>query len=150
MKKIIILHIFIVLLSLGLVSQTFAATVAEASTGHDTFTVGKYDLSNMTDEEREWFATFLNGNLFADGWEQISIDIISNTKPHEREHQQVKLYELGFKIGSEWCKGNDSRRIDTSMLRKWGKELKLTAEKTPHLLSEVLHQINEEVEKLIN
>lgn len=150
MKKLILLHISLLLLVLGAVPQAFAATVAEASIGNAVSTVGKYDISDMTKEEQEWFITFLEGNFFADGWEQISSDILLSTMEQERNLMQTKLHELGFKIGSEWCKDNDTRKIHTSMLKKWGRELRYTASETPHLLTEVIHRINEEVDELIN
>ena len=150
MNRYIYLSIFLLFLTCGMGSQSFAATIAEASIGNERATVGKYDLSGMTEEERKWFTTFLNGNFFADGWEEISVEILENTTVHEREQQQAHLHKLGFKIGSEWSKPNDIRKISTDDLRHWGKQLKDTAENSPHLLSEVLHRINSEVDNLIN
>ncbi|GAB4343739.1 MAG: hypothetical protein Kow0089_19710 [Desulfobulbaceae bacterium] len=127
-----------------------AATEAEASTGGETATVGKYDLSGMTEEEREWFVTFLNGNFFADGWESIASEILENTPAEQRNQVRVRLDELGYKIGREWCRGNDTRKIDTSLLRQWGSELQNTAEDRPHLLAEVLNRIDREVDQLLD
>ena len=150
MKKLIFIYSFLFLLVSGAAQNVFAATEAEAAVVHEKISVGTYDLSGMSEDEREWFITFLKGNFFADGWEQIASDILTNTHADEREDQRVRLEELGFKIGSEWCKGNDSRKIHTSMLRKWGHELKTCAAESPHLLPEVLQQIDSEVEELLN
>ena len=150
MNKVIFFYIFLVALSLGTAAQTSAATVAEASIGNTTPTIGKYDLSGMTAEEVKWFNAFLKGNFFADGWEDISTEILEKVGVHEREQHQVRLHELGFKIGSEWCKDNDSRKIDNDFLRKWGKELKEAADEAPHLLTEVILRLDSELNQLLN
>ena len=59
------------------------------------------------------------------------------------------LNQLGYKIGREWCKPNGSRKIDNSLLKKWGRELKDAADDAPHLLSEVLERIDSEVDALL-
>ncbi len=150
MKKLLCIHLFFAVLVLVTTPQVYSATVAEASVGHGKAAVGKYDVSSMTEEEKEWFITFLKGNFFADGWEEISSNILLNTVDHERESQQLRLAELGYKIGREWCRGNDIRKINTYMLKKWGRELKNTAADEPHLLGEVLQRIDSEVDELLN
>ena len=146
------LNIFFILILVVFLAapQIYAATVAEASTGHERPSVGKYDLSGLTEDEREWFFTFLNGNFFADGWKEISAEILMNTVAHEREQQQIRLYELGYKIGREWCKRNETRKIHTAMLRKWGSVLKETADDAPHLLGQVIQRIDREVSELLD
>lgn len=138
------------LLIFSSVPQVHAASVAEASTGHERLSVGKYDLSGMTADEREWFLTFLNGNFFADGWKDISAEILMNTQAHERDQQRSRLDELGYRIGREWCKGNDARKIHTSMLRKWGSELREAADDAPHRLDELIERIDREVRELLD
>ena len=150
MKSLFFTYFFLFLLVFGSVSQSSAATEAEASTGESRTTVGTYDISNMSDNEREWFFTFLKGNFFSDGWELISSEILMNTLADEREEQKVRLDDLGYKIGREWCKGNESRKIHTSMLRKWGRELKKSAAVAPELLAETIQRIDQEVNELIN
>ena len=149
MKLLFQYFLFLIGLSLLAVPQTYAATTAEASVG-ESATVQKYDLSTMSEDEKEWFTAFLEGNFLIDGWKEISSDILSNIKPHEREEQKVRLHELGFKIGSEQSKGNEVRKIDNDKLRKWGKVLKNTAEDAPHLLTEVIQRIDTEVNNLLN
>lgn len=144
-----ILFIFFLLI-FAAAPQSIAATTAEAAIGGEKKTDGIYDISGMSEDEREWFFTFLKGNLLADGWERISSDILMSTRDQEREEQQERLDELGYKIGREWCKGNDIRRIHTAMLRKWGRELQDTADEAPHLLTEVLQRIDTEINELLN
>ncbi len=150
MKNFCNILFLLIFLGFGITQQVKAATLAEASTGNASPSVGKYDISDMTEDEQEWFLTFLKGNFFADGWEQISTDIVGSTLAEEREQQQMRLDELGYKIGREWCKGNEARKIHTPMLKEWGRQLKDTAKDAPHLLTEVIQNIHNEVDQLIN
>lgn len=125
------------------------AGVAEASTGPDIIYTHQYDLSGLTPEEKEWFNTFLEGTFFADGWQEISHNILLKIDADEREAQRAVLNRLGYKIGLEWCKDNDERRINTPMLKKWGDQLQTTAEEEPRLLVEVLKDIDGEVDSLL-
>lgn len=150
MKSHFFTYFLLFLLILGSVAQSSAATEAEASIGESRSTFGMYDVSDMSDDERDWFFTFLKGTFFCDGWELISSEILMNTLADEREQQQRRLDNLGYKIGREWSKGNDKRKIHTTMLRKWGSELKDTAEESPYLLTEVLERIDQEVDELLD
>ena len=150
MKSSLFIYFLFLLLVFGSVAQSSAATEAEASVGESKSIVGTYDISNMSDYERGWFFTFLKGNFFSDGWELISSEILINTLADEREEQQVRLANLGYKIGREWCKGNENRKIHTFMLRKWGRDLKNSAAKKPELLTETIQSIDQEVDELLN
>lgn len=131
-------------------STQVSAGVAEASVGAEPTYAQTFDLSGMTVEEKEWFVTFLEGTFYADGWQEISSDILVKISSEERERRKIILNELGYKIGSEWCKGNTSRKIDTAMLKKWGGLLKSTAAEEPHLLAQVIEDIDGEVNSLID
>lgn len=126
------------------------AGVAEASTRPDIIYTHQYDLSNLTPDEKKWFNTFLEGTFFADGWQEISHNILLKIDAEEREAQRAVLNRLGYKIGLEWCRDNDERRINTPMLRKWGDQLQTTAEEEPRLLVEILKDINGEVDSLLH
>ena len=150
MKSLFFTYIILVVLVFVSVATSNAATEAAASIGESNTTIGNYDISNMSVDERDWFFTFLKGNFFSDGWELISSEILMNTLANEREEQKVRLDDLGYKIGREWCKGNEDRKIHTSMLRKWGRELKKSAADAPGLLTETIQRIDQEVTELIN
>ena len=141
---------FLLQLLLVIPSTQVSAGVAEASVGAEPTYAQTYDLSDMTVEEKEWFVTFLEGTFYADGWQQISSDILVKVSPEDRERRRTVLDELGYKIGSEWCKVNSTRKIDTSMLKKWGSLLKSTATEEPHLLAQVIENIDGEVNSLID
>ena len=148
MKYLVISFIIQILVVLPC-SKVYAG-VAEASTGVKSTYNQRYDLSGLTADEKEWFLTFIEGTFYADGWEEISDDILVKLSPEEREAMKANLNQLGNKIGREWCKENGSRKIDTSMLKQWGKVLKSTAHEEPHLLAEVLENIDGEVSSLID
>lgn len=131
------------------VSKSYAG-VAEASTGKPLDYLQNYDLSGLSTQEREWFVTFIEGTFFADGWQEIADDILVKLSDDERQHKQQKLNELGNKIGREWCKDNEIRKIDTAMLKKWGYLLKSTAQDDPHLLVKVIEHLDGEVNSLID
>jgi hypothetical protein len=126
------------------------AGVAEASTGAHRSASAPYDLSGLSDNELNWFVTFLEGNLVADGWQEITADIIRQVPEDERETSSRLLYELGNKIGREWCRDNGVRRIDTALLRKWGKILMATARQEPRQITQLIMNIRDEVESLLD
>lgn len=150
MKSQFVTYFLLISLVLGAAPQAGAATVAEAATGNEKVAIGQYDVSGMSPEEREWFVTFLKGNLFCDGWERIAANILMNTAAPERELQRVRLDRLGYKIGREWSRRNNDRKIDISMLRKWGMELKDTAKNNSYRLTETVLRIDKEVDELLN
>lgn len=104
----------------------------------------------LSERERAWLETFYKGNMLADGWERITEEILSKT-PREMLEEQKKVLEiLGEKIGREWCRDNQVRRIDTRMLRQWGEKLKQAAEKDPRRLVEVIRKIDQKVDEILN
>lgn len=144
-----LIFIFILQLLITVHGTDVNARVAEASTGNTFNQTHKYDLSDMSPEEIEWFNVFVDGTFFADGWQEISKDILVKIDDAERDDQRTVLNQLGYKIGREWCRDNDVRKISTSMLKKWGDLLRETAREEPHLLTEVLRDIDGEVESLL-
>ncbi|PIE57849.1 MAG: hypothetical protein CSA33_06150 [Desulfobulbus propionicus] len=111
----------------------------------------KYSIPlSLNDEERKWFIRFQEGNMLFDGWQDITKGILAKTPGPEQSAQAQLLQELGYKIGLEWCKDNEQRKVDTSMLKEWGKQLKSTAKTNPEKLNVLLTAINSEVEALLN
>lgn len=78
----------------------------------------------MTSEEQKWYNKFQKGGLFFDGWQDISQDVVSKVPEEEKLKTKVTMQVLGDKIGSEWCKKNDIRKISTDMLKEWGSQLR--------------------------
>ena len=140
---------FFILVSLFFSGQVRAETTEEipaVSTPSDyTLT-----LSSLSKEEREWFKTFQEGTFLIDGWQTITEELLANTPASLREHQRKRLEQLGLKIGMEWSKDNDIRRVDTKMLQQWGQALKKAAKKNPEQLPEIIVSIDQEISNILN
>jgi cation transport regulator ChaB len=81
-------------------------------------------LQDLSAEEREWYHKFQKGLLLFDGWEEISKEILASLPQHKQDTAEKLLQTMGQRIGIEWAKDNDTRRIDTEKLRFWGELLK--------------------------
>ena len=66
--------------------------------------------------------------------------------PSQQKEQQEALYELGDKIGREWAKNNEVRKINTNMLKKWGKILEDAATNQPEKLAIAIADVNSQVD----
>ena len=104
----------------------------------------------LSDEEKQWFKTFYEGNMLADGWHEITAYLLSRTPEEERSAQRLALDNLGRKIVLEWVRPNDVRKVDTDMLRTWGSELKKTAKQDPQQLARTIAAIDQEVEAVLD
>ena len=105
---------------------------------------------HLSDEEKQWFKTFYEGNMLADGWHEITAYLLSRTPEEERSAQRLALDNLGRKIVLEWVRPNDVRKVDTDMLRTWGSELKKTAKQDPQQLARTIAAIDQEVEAVLD
>ncbi len=124
-----------------------AVASIHSSRSHDEHPAREQEL---TERERAWLETFYKGNMLADGWERVTEEILSKT-PREMQEEQKKVLEvLGEKIGREWCRDNQVRRIDTRMLRQWGEKLKQAAEEDPRKLAETIRKIDQKVNEILN
>jgi hypothetical protein len=109
------------------------------------------DPRKLSPEEKEWYATFQEGNFYVQGWKEITAEILEKI-PHKRLkgklHQSLK--SLGTKIGCEWSKSNDIRKIDNDMLEQWGGILKKAAKETPNRLPQVITDLGRKVAAVTN
>ncbi len=104
----------------------------------------------LSKEEQEWFATFQEGTFYVQGWREITAKILDKIKPeNEKKTLRHSLNLLGIRIGCEWSKNNDVRKIDTDMLEQWGAELQKTAEKKPDELPVLIADIQKQVFELV-
>ncbi len=104
----------------------------------------------LSAEEQKWFTRFQQGTVLVQGWQQITEDILAKTPADYREEQRKSLEILGYRIGYEWSKNNEVRKINNAMLRKWGRLLKKTARKDPYQIKEVIDEIDQTVASLLN
>lgn len=98
---------------------------------------------------RNWYSKFQEGGLLFDGWQEISEDVVAQVPDGKKVKTKVTMLALGVKIGCEWSKENDIRKISTSMLQDWGKILRKTVEDSPDNLSVVINSIESEVDELL-
>ncbi len=106
-------------------------------------------LELLDEKERDWYETFQKGGLLFDGWQEISDDVVARVPEREKVKTKVSMLALGLKIGCEWSKENDVRKISTDMLKDWGKVIKKTVNKSPHEISVVISSIEHEVDRLL-
>lgn len=126
------------------------AGVAEASTTSDHILCQQYDTTGLSAKERDWFLTFIKGNILSEGWGQITADILKHTPAEDHEMRSHELRQLGTKIGREWCRDNKIRRIDSGMLSDWGGRLRHAAKHEPQQLPEVIRYIDVQVDSLLD
>lgn len=106
-------------------------------------------LATLTVGERKWYHRFQEGIPCFDGWKKITQAVVEKFPEHEREKRQAAMQALGFKIGYEWSRDNRVRKVNTDMLRTWGRELRKAGAKDHVQLAQVLHKIDSEVETLL-
>ena len=150
------LHI-IILTATILYFSMLPFTAAHALAEHiDTQTAGNYctiplpDPKQLSEDEKEWFTTFQEGTFYVQGWKKITSGILEKIQQERKKEEiQRSLKHLGIRIGCEWSKNNDVRKIDTDMLEQWGSELQKTAEDNPNKLPIVIADIRQKVIELV-
>ncbi|MDU9048615.1 MAG: hypothetical protein Q3M30_07170 [Candidatus Electrothrix sp. Rat3] len=108
------------------------------------------DPKQLSEDEKEWFTTFQEGTFYVQGWKEITSEILGKIQQeNKREELQRSLNYLGIRIGCEWSKNNDVRKINTDMLEQWGSELQKAAEDNPDKLPIVIADIRQKVFELV-
>lgn len=137
------------MVSAGSVASAVAAEAQAALVGQPTG--HRYEIpATLSSEERKWFKVFQEGNLLSEGWQDISAEILAKTLPEQRPSQKVALEKLGNKIGMEWCRPNQIRKVDSSMLREWGNILRTTARSNPQQLTKAIALIDQKVDAALD
>lgn len=108
-----------------------------------------HSIEELDEEAREWFSKFQEGGLLFDGWKEISDDVVEQVPEGEKVKTKVTMLALGIRIGCEWSKENDVRKISTEMLKKWGKQLRETVADSPVKIPTLLNAIEAEVDSLL-
>jgi hypothetical protein len=106
-------------------------------------------LARLTPGERKWYHRFQEGIPCFDGWKKITLAVVEKFPEHERESRLAAMQALGFKIGYEWSRDNRVRKVNTDMLRAWGRELRKAGAENHVQLAQVLYKIDNEVETLL-
>ncbi len=127
--------------------QHYSSAGQDHSSKH---TLSVITIDTLSQEEREWFDKFQKGSFLVDGWQKITADILAKVPENEEHEHRLALRELGNKIGCEWSRDNEIRKIDSKMLRQWGVRLKKTVNKDPDQLPKVIAEIDRAVVALLN
>ncbi|MEN8199340.1 MAG: hypothetical protein ABFR63_04615 [Thermodesulfobacteriota bacterium] len=106
-------------------------------------------VEDLDEDARAWFTKFQEGGVLFDGWKAISADLVQQVPEEQKLKTKDTMDALGVKIGCEWSKENDVRKISTKMLKKWGKQLRATVAGTPVKIPVVLSTIESEVDSLL-
>ena len=85
-----------------------------------------------------------------DGWKKLTQKILLKVPNDQKNETKNILHQLGEKIGSEWCRDNGIRKIDTEMLLKWGGNLKETLDSDPERITEAIRTIDTDVNKILH
>ncbi|MEN8189983.1 MAG: hypothetical protein ABFS19_09075 [Thermodesulfobacteriota bacterium] len=112
--------------------------------------VNQATLAAMGQEERDWYEKFYKGVVFFDGWKKITLRVLEKYSDEEQTRALAFMQHLGVKIGAEWAKDNDIRKIDTEMLKGWGKQLKQAVKKEKIHLTTLLHRLDREVDERLS
>lgn len=106
-------------------------------------------LAGLSEEEQIWYKRFHDGILFFDGWASISQEILETYPDDQVDEANPMVQRIGVKIGTEWCKDNTVRKIDTDMLKQWGKRLRASIALGPDSTTKTLLEIEQEVDLLL-
>ncbi len=97
--------------------------------------------------QQGWYKKFYEGTFPVKGWKSRMNGVLKGLSPEDRGEMGELLETLGEKIGMEWAKPNNVRKIDTAQLQRWGKELQNAGQKGAEALSDQVQQLNGEVNK---
>ena len=106
-------------------------------------------LATLTPGERTWYHRFQEGIPFFDGWKKITQAVVEKFPEHEREKILAAMQTLGLKIGYEWSRDNRVRKVNTDMLRAWGRDLRKAGTENYVQLAKVLSKIDSEMNALL-
>lgn len=104
----------------------------------------------LSAKEKAWFDTFQRGTLYARGWQDITEELVAKAPAEIQSDLQQRLEDLGMKIGREWSKNNEIRKIDSAMLRQWGDMLRQAAERQPERIPQVVSKLDQKVVALLD
>lgn len=141
---------FVILSAMLVCGRPVIASDAQAAlrstSGNHAYTIPDH----LNSEEKRWFKTFHEGNFLSEGWQEITAYLLAKTPEEQRQAQKAALDNLGKKIALEWCRPNDVRKVNSSMLQEWGDQLKKAADENPVELSRTIAFIDQEVEAVLD
>lgn len=66
-----------------------------------------------------WVERFYNGFQIVPGWLDMMAEVDARIDETDRQPVKEKLYELGRRIGAEWAKHDDYRKLDSRCAAVW-------------------------------
>ena len=105
------------------------------------------DRKMVNKNQQEWYKKFYEGTFLIRGWKFRIEEILKGLLSEDQKEMGALLENLGEKIGVEWARENDVRRIDTSQLQLWGKALQKARQKSPEALVQRIRKMNQEVDQ---
>jgi hypothetical protein len=97
--------------------------------------------------QQEWYGKFYEGTFLVQGWKSRMKEILQGLSPEDKGEMREMLENLGKKIGMEWARENEVRRIDTPQLQSWGQALRKARQKGPEALTSRIRKLKEEVDQ---
>jgi hypothetical protein len=100
-------------------------------------------------KHRGWYIRFWTGSCRelrviclsgAPYWGEIMQRLLANVPAERREMLRTRLILLGQRIGYEWAKENDIRRIDNDHIKTWSSDLKENAANPEPAVSRIEQQ----------
>jgi hypothetical protein len=142
--------LFVHLISVAGVSANGQRSEHESPRGHsNVLEIGPEVLDQLSEQERQWYRRFQEGVLFFDGWSAISEELLALFPEEEWASRQLMMQRIGVKIGTEWAKDNDTRKIDTKMIQEWGDLLRSAFSQGTEVTLATLQRIEREVDLVL-
>lgn len=107
-------------------------------------------LDKLSPGEQKWYWRFHEGVPLFDGWQKITQAVVEKFPEHEQGKVLMVMQLLGHKIGYEWSRDNQVRRVNTEMLRAWGRDLRKAGAEDHVQLAKVIVKIDSEMNSLLH
>lgn len=118
----------------GLLAAFIGASAVHAQSVSPARAVSYDGIAFDDAKHRGWYIRFWNGSCAelrnvvclsgAPHWNEIMARLLAAAPAARREQIQVRLILLGRKVGYEWAKENNIRRIDNGHIKRWTSDLK--------------------------
>lgn len=119
----------------AIITPLFAALIGASSAHAQSVTYDGLAFDNA--KHRGWYVRFWTGSCDelryvicmagTPNWNNIMQRLLANVPAAKRERLHVRLILLGRRVGYEWARENDVRRINNEHIKSWSADLKTNA-----------------------
>ena len=95
-----------------------------------------------------WITRFYKGFSIAPGWLSLTEQVLENLEEPQKSEVNQRLYHLGAKIGTEWAKDNEVRKLNTRNASVWRDGLIESLRQND--LNNYITRVEEDVESILN